>query len=150
MQEKTKSDHFETISNRFLDPKLVYSEKIKSIVSIRVSDSFSSKGTDHQKCWRTLSRIILKPFPIDFSSQNQFIVRKSGQSHRFQFRTFFIKRSQSQRIQENTKSDHFETISNRFLVPRLVFNKKIRSIASISVSDSFSSRGTDYQECRKN
>ena len=62
------SDHFETISNRFLDPKLVYSEKIKSIVSISISDSFSSKGTDYQECRRRLSRIVLKPFPIDFST----------------------------------------------------------------------------------
>ena len=70
MQENSMSDHFDTISNRFLVPKLVYSKKIRSIASISVSDSFSSRGADHQECWRALSRIILKPFPIDFSSQN--------------------------------------------------------------------------------
>ena len=52
-------------------------------------------------------------------------------------------------MQENTQSDSFETISNRFLDLKLVCSEKIRSIVSISVSDSFSSRRTDYQECRK-
>ena len=48
-------------------------------------------------------------------------------------------------MHENTRSDHFETISNRFLVPKLVCSEKIRLIASFSVSDSFSSRGTDQE-----
>ena len=48
MQENIKSEHFETISYRFLDPKLVYSEKIGSIESFSVSDSFSSSGTDQE------------------------------------------------------------------------------------------------------
>ena len=48
-------------------------------------------------------------------------------------------------MQENTNSDHFETISNRFLVPKLVYSEKIRLIASFSVSGSFSSRGTDQE-----
>ena len=43
------SDYFETISKRLLDPKLFYSEKIRSIASISVSDSFSSTGTDHEE-----------------------------------------------------------------------------------------------------
>ena len=63
----------------------------------------------------------------------------------FSFGLFFIKRNRSSRMQENTKSDHFETISNRFLVPKLVCSEKIRLIASFSVSDSFSSRGTDQE-----
>ena len=42
------SDHFETISNRFLDPKLFYSEKIRLIASVSVSDSFLSRGTDQE------------------------------------------------------------------------------------------------------
>ena len=46
---------------------------------------------------------------------------------------------------ENTTSGHFETISNRFLVPKLVYSEKIRLIASFSVSDPFSSRGTDQE-----
>ena len=70
MQDNTKSDQFETLSNQFLDPKLVYSEKIRSIVSIAVLESLPSRGTDHQEWKKTLSQIILKPFSIDFSSQN--------------------------------------------------------------------------------
>ena len=89
MQENTKSDHFQTFSNRILDPNLVYSKKIRSIASISVLDSFSSRGTDYQECRKKLSQIILKPFPINSSSQNQFIIRKSGQSHQFQFQTLF-------------------------------------------------------------
>ena len=86
---KDKQNHFEIISNLFLDPTLICSENIRLIALILVSDSFSSRGTHNQEYWRTISRIILKPFPIDFSSQNQFIVSKSGQSHHFQFRSLF-------------------------------------------------------------
>ena len=61
MQEKTKSDRFETISNRFLDQKLECSEKIKLIVSIFVSYSFSSKGTDQD--WMKRVELVLLCVP---------------------------------------------------------------------------------------
>ena len=57
MQEKTKSDFIETISNRFLVPKLVCSEKIRLVASSSVSDSFSSRGTDQE--WMKRVELVL-------------------------------------------------------------------------------------------
>ena len=57
MQEKTKSDFIETISNRFLAPKLVCSEKIRLVASFSVSDSFSSRGTDQE--WMKRVELVL-------------------------------------------------------------------------------------------
>ena len=57
------------------------------MVSFSGLDSFSSIRTDRQEWRRKLSRSSLKAFLIDFSTQNSFEVRKSGQSHQFQFRT---------------------------------------------------------------
>ena len=57
MQRKTKSDHFDTISNRFLDPKLVCSEKIRLKVSFLVSDSFSSREPDQG--WINVVELVL-------------------------------------------------------------------------------------------
>ena len=79
----------------------------------------------------------------------KFIVRKSGQSYRFRFRTLFHQEKPIIKNVVETNSNHFENISNWFLVPKLVYSEKIRSIASISVSDSFLSRGTDHQECKR-
>ena len=69
MQENTKSDHFETISNRFLDPKLVYSEKIRLIASFSVSDSFSSRGTDQE--WMKMVELVLLWMSIYVLDQNK-------------------------------------------------------------------------------
>ena len=80
---------FETISYRFFGPKLFYSVKVRQIESFSFSDYFSSIIIDHQEWMRKLSRSILKVFPIDFSTQNSFVERKSDQSHQFEFRTLF-------------------------------------------------------------
>ena len=79
--------------------------------------------------------------------KNNILLKVENQVNRinFSFGFFSINRNRSSRMQENTKSNHFKTISNRFLVPKLVGSEKIRSIGSISVSDSFSSRGTDQE-----
>ena len=69
MQEKTKSDHFETISNRFLVPKLVYSEKIRLIASFSVSDSFSSRGTDQE--WTKRVELVLNCVSTYARDQNK-------------------------------------------------------------------------------
>ena len=69
MQEKTKSDHFETISNLFLDLKLVCSEKIRLIASFSVSDSFSSRGTDQE--WMKRVELVLLCVSTYLRDQNK-------------------------------------------------------------------------------
>ena len=69
MLESTKSDHFETISNRFLVPKLVHSEKIRLIASFSVSDSFSSRGTDQE--WTKRVELVLNCVSTYTGDQNQ-------------------------------------------------------------------------------
>ena len=69
MQENTKPDNFETISNRFLVPKLVYSEKIRLIASFSVSDSFSSRGTDQE--WMKMIELVLLGMTIYVIDQNK-------------------------------------------------------------------------------
>ena len=69
MQRKTKSDHFDTISNRFLDPKLVCSEKIRLKVTFLVSDSFSSREPDQG--WINGVELVLIWITISVPDQKQ-------------------------------------------------------------------------------
>ena len=48
-------------------------------------------------------------------------------------------------MDEKIELENCETIFIRFLDPKLGYKGKIRPIASFSVSDSFSSRGTDQE-----
>ena len=48
-------------------------------------------------------------------------------------------------MDEKIVLENCKIISIRFLDPKLVYKGKIISIASFSVSDSFSSRGTDQE-----
>ena len=57
MDEKIELENCETISIRFLDPKLVYKVKIRLIASFSVSDSFSSRGTDQE--WMKRVELVL-------------------------------------------------------------------------------------------
>ena len=69
MDEKTELENCETISIRFLDPKLVYKGKIISIASFSVSDSFSSRGTDQE--WMKKVELVLLWMSIYILDQNK-------------------------------------------------------------------------------
>ena len=69
MDEKTELENRETISIRFLDPKLVYKGKIISIASFSVSDSFSSRGTDQE--WMKMVELVLLWMSIYVLDQNK-------------------------------------------------------------------------------
>ena len=80
---------FKPLQIGFFEPSLVCSVKIRKVASFSVSYSFWSRGTDDQE-WRIiLIHSIVKPFPIDFSTQNWYLGWKSDQLHRNQFQTLF-------------------------------------------------------------
>ena len=62
MDEKNELENCETISIRFLDPKLVYKGEIRPITSFSVPDSFSSRGTDQE--WMKMVELVL---PLDIN-----------------------------------------------------------------------------------
>ena len=69
MDEKIELENCETISIRFLDPKLVYKGKIRPIASFSVSDSFSSRGTDQE--WMKMVELVLLWMSIYVLDQNK-------------------------------------------------------------------------------
>lgn len=137
MEEKTKLGHSETISTQFLQPDLKYRVKVPFISLPLVSDSSSSRKTNHQELMRKLSKSILKPFSIDLSTQNLFNKLNVIDCIIFFLGLSSIKRDRWSRLEAITGSEHFWTSSYRFFDQKLVDEKKIISCWSFSVSDSF-------------
>ena len=59
METKIKSDHSETIFNRFLMPKLVYKMKIRSICNIFDFRTLFHQVTDDQEWMKMIMNLIL-------------------------------------------------------------------------------------------
>ena len=102
---KIKSDHSETIFNRYFMPKLICWKFDKFSIFL-VSGLFFINRSDHQECRPKSSRVILKAFLIYFSFQNWFATWKFEQfTTSLIFGLFFINgtdhqqwRSKSSRI----------------------------------------------------
>ena len=156
------SDHSETISNRFLMSKLIYKIIFDRFGTFSISDSFSGRdsffGTrvkfaaDAQVHFyiyidvlagctlRCTGLIILKPFPIDLSCQNWFIRWFLTNLEHFQFSDSFSSREP---MSKKEKSDHSKTISNRFLMSKLVYRMIFDQFGTFSIFGLFFIKGTD-------
>ena len=95
-------------------PKIGLQGKIRSIYNI-----FNFRALFHQASrWsRKRNRIILKQFPIDSSCQNWFIEWFLTNLEHFRFSDSFSSRKPMIKIET---SDHSQTISNWFLMSKLV------------------------------
>ena len=148
--KKEKSDHPETISNRFLMSKLVYRTIFDQLATFSIVGLFLIKGTDDQKWevgsfwnhFQSISHVkigLLDDFRLiwdifDFWSlfhQAKLVYRMVFN----QFGTFSILDSFSSRepMIKKEKSDHHETISNRFLMSKLVYRTNFDQFATFSI-----------------
>ena len=84
-----------------------------------------------------------KLFPIDSPCQNWFIGRFSTTLQHFRFSNSFQSREP---MTKKEKSDHSETISNRFLMLKLVYKMIFYQFGTFSIFRLFFIKGTDDQK----
>ena len=148
MIKKEKLGHSETIYNWFLISKMVYKmifDQFGTFFDFRTlfhqGSRWSRKrnriilkpfinGTDHQEWRPKSSRINLKPVSIDFSCQNWFIGWFSTNLEYFRFSDSFLSREP---MIKKEKLDQSETISNWFLVSKLVYGMIFDHFGTFSI-----------------
>ena len=124
--------------------------KFHKFATFSIFGLFFSKRADYQEWMRKRSRLIQKPSLIDFHPKIALQGKIRSIYNIFNFRTLFHQWSQWSRMDDKTKSDPSETISNRFLIPNLIYRGKSDRFAKFPKFGLFFINGTYHQEWRKN